>query len=277
VRVRRVALLLGVLGVSLLLLTLQTRGQLTGGGQLISVVTTPLQTVVARINRASFGLWSTYLEWRNVRAENARLRAENDRLRVQALRVTETDDENRRLRRLLALKDRLPLATLPGEVIAREWGWVRSLTVNRGLTDEITRMTPAIVPEGLVGRVVDVRRGASVVQLLNDPASTVGATLQRTRTIGVVEGDPRGTMRFKYHARDGLAIQVGDQVVTSGAGGVFPKGIPIGRVQAIDERGSALFHYAVLTPVVDFSRLEEVLLITGRTAADLAVHFTPEG
>jgi rod shape-determining protein MreC len=277
VRVRRVALLLSVLGVSLLLLTLQTRGQLAGGGQVVSIVTTPVQTVLARVNRVSFGLWSTYLEWRNVRAENVRLRAENDWLRVQALRVADTDDENRRLRRLLALKDRLPLATLPGEVIARESGWVRSLTVNRGLTDEIGRMTPAIVPEGLVGRVVEVRRGASVVQLLNDPASTVGATLQRTRTTGVVEGDPRGTMRFKYHARDGLAIQVGDLVVTSGAGGVFPKGIPIGRVQAIDERGSALFHYAVLTPVADFARLEEVLLVTGRTAADLAVHFAPEG
>jgi rod shape-determining protein MreC len=277
VRVRRVALLLAVLGVSLLLLTLQTRGHLTGGAQLISIVTTPLQTVVARVNRASFGLWSTYLEWRTVRAENALLRAENDRLRVQALRVADTDDENRRLRRLLALRDRVPLATLPGEVIAREGGWARSITVNRGLTDDITRMTPAIVPEGLVGRVVEVRRGASVVQLLNDPASSVGATLQRTRTIGVVEGDPRGTIRFKYHARDGLAIQVDDLVVTSGAGGVFPKGIPIGRVQVIDDRGSALFHYATLAPVVDFSRLEEVLLVIGRPAADLTVHFTPEG
>jgi rod shape-determining protein MreC len=270
-------LLLAVLAGSLVLLTLQARGQLSAGGQVLSVVAAPLQTVVARINRASFGLWSTYREWKNVLAENARLRAENDRLRVEALRVADTDDENRRLRRLLALRDRLPLTTLPGEVIAREGGWVRSLTVNRGLTDEITRMTPAIVPEGLVGRVVEVRRGTSVVKLLNDPASSVGATLQRTRTVGVVEGDPRGTMRFKYHARDGLAIQVGDLVVTSGAGGVFPKGIPIGRIQTIDDRGSALFHYAAVTSVVDFSRLEEVLLVTGRTAADLALHFTPGG
>jgi rod shape-determining protein MreC len=277
VRVRRIALLLAVLAGSLVLLTLQARGQLSAGGQVVSVVAAPLQTVVARINRASFGLWSTYREWKNVLAENVRLRAENDRLRVDALRVADTDDENRRLRRLLTLRDRLPLTTLPGEVIAREGGWARSLTVNRGLTDEITRMTPAIVPEGLVGRVVEVRRGTSVVKLLNDPASSVGATLQRTRTVGVVEGDPRGTMRFKYHARDGLAIQVGDLVVTSGAGGVFPKGIPIGRVQTIDDRGSALFHYAAVTPMVDFSRLEEVLLVTGRTAADLALHFTPGG
>ena len=101
-----------------------------------------------------------------------------------------------------------------------------------------------IAPDGLIGRVVDVRPGASIVQVLTDPASTVGAHVVRTRTPGIVEGEPRGTMRFKYMARDGSGIQVGDLVVTSGSGGLFPRGIPIGRVRAIDDRGSALFHYA---------------------------------
>ena len=272
-RVRRVVLLVSVLGVCLLLLTLQTRGEGASAGQVVAFVTTPLQTVLTKINRSALGLWATYLDWKNVRAENRRLRAELERLRVDSLRVQETEDENGRLRRLLVLRDRLPLATIPGEVIAREWGWARSLTVNRGRGDHVLRMTPAIAPEGLVGRVVEVRSGTSIVQLLNDPASTVGATVQRTRTNGIVEGEPRGTTRFKYMARDGAAIQVGDLVVSSGLGGVFPKGIPIGLVGAIIDRGSALFHYATLTPVVDFGRLEEVLLLTGQTTQDLAAHF----
>jgi rod shape-determining protein MreC len=138
-------------------------------------------------------------------------------------------------------------------------------------------MTPAIVPDGLVGRVIDVRRTSAVVQLLNDPVSTVGATVQRTRTTGVVEGEPRGTVRFKFMARDGAGMQVGDLVVTSGLGGVFPKGIPIGRVEAIDDRGSALFSYAILKPVVDFTRLEELLLLTGKTTQDLAFQFASGG
>ena len=99
----------------------------------------------------------------------------------------------------------------------------------------------------------------------------------RTRTPGIVEGEPRGTIRLKYMARDGAGIQVGDLVVTSGAGGLFPRGIPIGRVRAIDDRGSALFHYAFLSPSVDFARIDEVLLLTGDTAHDVAAHFATDG
>jgi rod shape-determining protein MreC len=71
-------------------------------------------------------------------------------------------------------------------------------------------------------------------------------------------------------ARDGGGIQVGDLIVTSGAGGLTPRGIPVGRVHAIDDRGSALFHYAQLTPAVDFARIDEVLLIVGKGAHDVA-------
>lgn len=271
--IRRLVLLGTLVGVCLLLLTIQTRGASSGAAELLALVTTPVQKILAAVHRTAFGAWATYVEWKNVRAENQRLRDENQRLRVEALAVGETAHENRRLRQLLDLKARLPLGTLSGEIIAREWGgWVRSLTVNRGRADDVRRLTAVISPEGLVGRVVDVRRGASVVQVLTDPASTVGAHVARTRTPGVVEGEPRGTMRFKYQARDG-GLRAGDVVVTSGQGGVFPRGIPIGRVQAVDDRGSALFSYAAVTPIVDFVRIEEVLLITGDRVQDVTAHF----
>src|SRR2546428_318274 len=224
------------------------------------------------------GIWGTYRDWKNGRTENRRLREESQRLRVEALRVSETEAENQRLRRLLTLKDSLPLDTMAGEIIAREWGgWVRSLTVNRGRGDSVTRLTAVIAPDGLVGRIVDVRAGSSVVQVLTDPASTVGAHAVRTRTPGVVEGEPRGTLRFKYMARDGSGMQVGDVVVTSGLGGMFPGGIPIGRVRLIDDRGSALFSYAQLTPAVDFARIDEVLLLTGGAMRDIAASFKTDG
>jgi rod shape-determining protein MreC len=273
----RAFLLLGTVAVvCLLLLTLQMRGYVAGASDALAVVTTPVQSMLSRVNRATVGLWSTYRDWKNVRTENRRLREETQQLRVDALRVTETVEENRRLRRLLVLRESMPLATLSGEIIAREWGgWVRSLTVNRGRADRVARLTAVIGPDGLIGRVVDVRPGASIVQVLTDPTSTVGAHAVRTRTQGIVEGEPRGTMRFKYMARDGSGIQVGDLVVTSGAGGVFPRGIPVGRVRAIDDRGSALFHYAQLTPAVDFARIDEVLLIVGEGNHDLASLFAP--
>jgi rod shape-determining protein MreC len=278
VKIRAIVLLGTVAVACLLLLTLQMRGYTAVATDALAVVTTPIQSTLARINRSAVGVWSTYRDWKNVRAENRRLRDEAQQLRVEALQVTETIEENRRLRRLLALKAAMPLETLSGEIIAREWGgWVRSLTVNRGRSDHVSRMTAVIAPDGLIGRVVDVRPGASVVQVLIDPASTVGAHAVRSRTAGIVEGEPRGTMRFKYMARDGAGLEVGDLVVTSGSGGLFPRGIPIGRVRAIDDRGSALFHYAQLAPAVDFARIDEVLLIVGEGAHDLAALFEGHG
>ena len=277
-RIRALALLGIVAGVCLVLLTLQMRGRSVGASDALAVVTTPIQTVLARVNRATLGVWGTYRDWKSVRAQNRRLRDETQRLRVEALRVTETDAENQRLRRLLTLKESLPLETMAGEIIAREWGgWVRSLTINRGRGDAVARLTAVIAPDGLVGRIVDVRAGSSVVQVLTDPASTVGAHVVRTRTPGIVEGEPRGTLRFKYMARDGSGIQVGDIVVTSGLGGLFPGGIPIGRVRTIDDRGSALFSYAQVTPAVDFARIDEVLLLTGGAARDVAASFRTDG
>jgi rod shape-determining protein MreC len=278
VKIRRFALLVSVVAGCLLLLTLQSRGYGASARDLLTLVTAPVQSGVARAHRAVFAAWDTYFDWKNVRAENRQLRDENQRLRVEALRVGETEDENRRLRRLLALQERLPLTTLSAEIIGRDWGgWIRSLTVNRGRGDRVPRLTAVISPDGLIGRIVDVRPGASIVQVLIDPTSTVGAHVVRTRTAGIVEGDARGTLRFKYMARDAAGIQVGDVLVTSGQGELFPRGIPIGRVHAIDDRGPALFHYAALEPAVDFARVDDVLLVTGETRRDLAAYFTTGG
>lgn len=278
-RIRRYALLVSVVLVCLLLLTVQTRGMGLGAvADGVTLTFKPVQVVLVKVHRGALSIWSDYIDWKSARRENAGLRVENDRLRVAALSVEEARHENHRLRRLLELREQLPIATLAGEVIAREGGgWVRALTVNRGRADGVATLTPVIVPEGLVGRVIRVRAGASVVQLLNDPVSTVGAVVQRTRTQGLVEGDPSGHVRLKFMARDGGGVAVGDLVVTWGAGEVFPRGLPIGRVVAVEDRGSALFHFAVLEPVADFAKLQEVLLVTGQTTRDLATLFTRGG
>lgn len=278
-RFRRYGLLVSVVLVSLLLLTVQTRGGGAGGaGDVVAFFLTPVQSVLVKIHRGAVALWTSYADWKGVRGENTALRTEAERLRVQALQTVETEQENARLRRLLTLRERLPLSTLAGEVIGREaGGWVRALTINRGRRNGIDRQTAVIVPEGLVGRVVQVRSIASVVQLLNDPTSTVGAVVQRTRTPGLIEGDAGGTVRFKFMARDGAQVTPGDLVVTSGLGNLFPKGLPVGRVVSVEDKGSALFHFAVVTPAVDFARVEEVLLLTGETSRDVAGLFTPGG
>ena len=277
-RSRRFGLLVSVLLVSLLLLTAQVRGGGGRAGDLVAVVLTPVQSLLVNVHRGAVGLWSSYADWKGVRRDNTALRAEAEHLRVEALRHAETERENVRLRRLLELRQRLPLTTLAGEVVGREsGGWVRALTVNRGRGSGVAQQTPVIVPEGLVGRVVQVRPGASVVQLINDPASTVGAVVQRTRTPGLVEGDAGGVVRFKVMARDGAQVARGDYIVTSGVGSLFPKGLPVGRVVAIEDKGSALFHFAIVAPAVDFARVEEVLLLTGQTNQDMTALFGADG
>ena len=275
----RYGLLAAVVVVSLLLLTVQVRGGAPSrAGDAVAIVLTPLQDVLVKVHRGAVHLWTSYADWKSVRQDNAALRAEAEHLRVLDLQREETEQENVRLRRLLELRERLPLATLAGEVIGREsGGWVRALTVNRGRGSGVSRQDPVVVPDGLVGRIVQVRPGASVVQLLNDPVSTVGAMVQRTRTPGLVEGDAAGTVRFKFMARDGGGVAPGDLIVTSGLSELFPKGLPIGRVVATEDKGSALFHFAVIAPAVDFTRVEDVLLLTGQTTHDVADLFSPDG
>lgn len=277
-RTRRLAVLGSVVAACLLLLTLQARGLTSAAGDVVTLVTTPVHKAFAVAHQSAVGLWSGYLDWKNTRADNRRLREEVRELRVEALAATEIADENRRLRQLLDLRSRLPIETKPSLVIAREWGgWVRSITVDRGRGDAIRPLTAVITPDGLVGRVVDVRPGASVIQVLTDPASTVGAHALGTRTPGIAEGDSRGALRFKYMARDGQGLAVGDLVVTSGVGGVIPRGIPIGRVSGVEDRGSTLFRYALLSPAVDFSSLDEVLLVVGDATRDVTRHFAAGG
>src|SRR5262249_49517183 len=145
VKTRGVLVLGSVIAACLLLLTVQTRGHATAAAEALALLTTPIQSGLARINRATLTVWSTYLDWKNVRAENRRLREENQRLRVESLQVSETAAENQRLRRLLTLQEQLPLTTVSAEIIAREWGgWVRSLTVNRGRGDNVARLAAVI-------------------------------------------------------------------------------------------------------------------------------------
>ena len=120
------------------------------------------------------------------------------------------------------------------------------------------------------------------IELLPSRVASVGG-LEVRRALPRRQRRTIGAWCFADHfgpvtpAGPGGGIQVGDLVVTSGAGGVFPRGIPVGRVRAIDDRGSALFHYAVLTPVVDFARVDEVLLLTGDTRRDVATAFPSDG
>src|SRR5574337_611278 len=119
-----------------------------------------------------------------------------------------------------------------------------------------------VTPEGLVGRVVDVTPLASRVQLITDPESAVGVLVQRSRAIGVAAGSQGGAIQIKYLPLT-ADVADGDRIITSGMGGVFPKGLPVGRVaRSSRPANGALFQLIEAQPYADFSRLEEVMVLT---------------
>ncbi len=236
---------------------------------------TPFQLAATQLHRKALTIWDGYRDWRAVRGENQRLRQEAESLRISQLHLNELEWENRRLRNLLGLAERLPLETIPAEVIAREWnGWVRSFTVNRGRANGVERLQPVIVPQGVLGRVAAVRQHSAIIQLVSDPASSVSALTQRSRVQGVVEGGPSGLVRLRFPAQEVQQIDEGELVITSGLGGLFPKGLPVGRVRRVNPLTAGLFRYAQLEPVVEIPKVESVLILRGRV--DLSAFFLGE-
>ncbi len=274
VRYRKYSRLLLVLLASCSLLTLQqTRPEGRWLAEAVAAVTAPAQTGFARIHRRALGLWTTYLEWKALRADAERLRAEVTALRLRQLRQDELDAENERLRALLTLRERLAVRTIGAEVVAREWnGFTRGLTINRGRTDGLERLAPVIVTRGVVGRVTELRRESAVIQLVTDPASSIGGVVNRTRAQGLVEGVAGGRLRLKVAARE-EGVTVGDLVFTSGIGGLFPKGLPLGRIVRVHPPTN-LFRIADLEPAVDLATVEEVLILPRGRAGELGDAFS---
>lgn len=274
VRYRKYSLLVLIVLAAFSLLTLQQArpGEGLWLAEGVAAVTAPIQMAVARVHRGAAEAWTSYLGWKGQRADLARLRAEVTALRLRQLRHDELEAENDRLRALLALRERLPARTVGAEVVAREWnGFTRGLTIDRGRAEGVERLAPVIVTRGVVGRIAGLRRGSAVVQLLTDPASSIGAVVNRTRAQGLVEGVAGGRLRLKLAANE-EGVRAGDLVFTSGIGELFPKGLPLGRVLWVYPP-SGLFRTAELEPAVDLATVEEVLVFPRGTTGDLSRAF----
>jgi len=177
----------------------------------------------------------------------------------------EIEEENKRLRRLLDLKEHSIYEGLPSSVIAREPGnWFRALLLDRGERSGVKKNSIVVTPEGLVGRVIKVNKSSSQILLITDPGSEIGALVQRTRIQGVIQGRKRDLI-LKYLPLE-ADVREGDLVLTSGLeGGLFPKGLVIGRIKKIEpSHPQDLFLKIVVIPEVNLSSLEEILLLKTR-------------
>jgi rod shape-determining protein MreC len=195
-------------------------------------------------------------------AQNRRLRRLNTELALENQLLREAQLENVRLRQLLSFRERERLGTiLLAEVIAREPDrQMNSILIGAGRDRDLRRNMPVVTSRGLVGKVVEVFPRTSLVQLLMDRNCPVSAMIQRTRISGLLSYR-RGTTFRLENVPWRMDVRRGDQVISSGLGGLFPKGLSLGEVIKVSGRERSLLKEITVEPSVDFNSLEEVFVI----------------
>jgi rod shape-determining protein MreC len=212
------------------------------------------------------GFWHRYGSLRSVERENAELKQQLESVQVELQEQRALADRARGLQQLLDLRDRSKLKTMAAEIIASSASPdFQTLTLDKGRNYGLRTDMAVIANDGVVGRIVVPSGRAAKVQLLIDRNAAAGALVERSRAQGVAKGtgDSRLLLEFVSETAD---VAVGDLVVTSGIEGIFPKGFTIGRVDVVEKTGPA-YKRITVKPAVDFSRLEEVLVVLTPTPA----------
>lgn len=221
-----------------------------------------VQGGLASVIHGARNVWGNYAALRGVRGENETLRRQVADLEVRLQEQRALAARTVQLQELMNLRSSTQLPLLAAEVIAGNPNpGMRTLTINRGTADGITADMAVVAPKGIVGRIVGpVAAHAAIVQLLIDRNAAAGAIVQRSRAGGMVVGvdqDPPMSMDLVSNLAD---IKEGDIVVASGVDGIYPRGFVIGQVERA-ERGTGLYYTVTVRPAVDFTSLQEVLVV----------------
>jgi rod shape-determining protein MreC len=257
-----------LLGISFFFLrtSLRDPGEQTGLDRQVAQATSWIHSAFDPIARGLAAVWDEYGYHRHVHRENERLRAEIARLRQDAQRYRSAFEENRRLRRLLQLRLDMPVESLAAEVVARDpspFFRVVRLAITTQDAPRLRVGMPVITYDGVVGQINSVVGRYANVTLVADSRSAIDAMVERTGARGIVHGTGernRYAAQVEYLQRTD-DVRVGDAVVTSGLGCRYPPGLFLGRVSAVTRREFGLYQEVELTPAVDFSRLQEVLVL----------------
>jgi rod shape-determining protein MreC len=230
-------------------------------GEPITSLLIRLQSGVVALTGGIGDVWKGYIALVHTRRENLKLLEELQQLQDENLRLQELALENSRLQQLLDLKQTSSLKLAAARVVGRDpTNWYRTITINKGERDGLRVDMGVISTVGVIGRIIKTTPVASQVLLLTDHSSSIAALIQRTRDEGLIEGTEGGSARMKYLPMLS-EVGVGDTVLTSGLVGSFPKGLMVGQVSAVHKKEDGLFQVAQIQPAVDFTKLEEVLVI----------------
>ncbi|HID10948.1 MAG TPA: rod shape-determining protein MreC [Candidatus Latescibacteria bacterium] len=209
-------------------------------------------------------LLSRLIRLGTISRENRFLRRQNVELALHVQRLREAQRENERLRRLLGFKRRAHRPLLPAEVVAYNPDRMRhTVLLNVGSRDGVDKDMPVVTAEGLVGRVIEVYPESCLVLLLTDRSSRVSVVVQDGgRTLAIAEGQGEEMLYANLPLRS--PARGGEEVVSSGMGGVFPKGVPVGRVSRVLGEEQGLLKKVVIEPSAPLGHLEEVFVMLYR-------------
>ncbi len=216
------------------------------------------------------GVWDGYVALRGVYRENQELRQRLGVLEVRLQQERALARQSEGLKALLDLRGRAQLDTVAAEVIASAASPdFRTITISKGSADGLGRDMAVVAPAGAVGRLIMPSHRAAKVQLLIDRNAAAGAMIERSRAHGVIMGSGTDRLRLEY-VSSSADVRQGDLVVTSGIDGIYPKGFVIGWVE-MAVRGRSGYSAIVVRPAVDFTSLEDVLVVTTPAPAATAV------
>ncbi len=272
---KTVLILAGILllTVNLIMLAVTTRRPAASGlGRAMIAFVAPFQELATRAVKTIQDGWWTYFFLVSVSQENQRLLKELGKSHQKIIQQSELELENQRLRELLGFKRSLPAPVIAAEIIGKDpSAWFKTVIIDKGSADGLRRGLPAVSSLGVVGQIIEVAGRQSRLMLIIDRNSGADALVQRTRARGIVKGTSRDDCYLDYvlHGDD---VKVGDLVVSSGFDGVYPKGLLIGTVTAVDFKGGDFFKEVQITPAVDFDKLEEVLIILEPPSRPVGVH-----
>ncbi len=239
------------------------QGFLHGARRAVLAVSAPLYSAGTSVARPFERLGDWIAGLRVSRSEIEAVRRQNDQLRARLAELEEARQENERLRAIVDFVRERNLTQLGARVIGRPANsWEGVIIIDRGSVDGIQVGMPVIAPQGLVGQIAEVSKHASRVRLITDEQSGVAAMVQRTRAIGIVRGSIDRVLTLDYVDTSKLP-EVGDVVITSGLGGVYPKGLVVGDVIAVDARRADLYPRIIVQSRVPVSELEEVIVLVG--------------
>jgi rod shape-determining protein MreC len=258
-----------------LMLNSSVRNGVAGFGEgIVGSIITPLQKLSTSISNAVGGSLSVFTDSNKLKKQNAELTKKNKELLQKQKDYDTYKNENQRLNDLLDIKEHNPtLSFTDAEIIAREPNDdLSSFTVDKGSLDGVNPKDAVITDSGLVGSVSEVGPTWSTVNTLLYSGSEVGAYISRTRDVGVVENNTdyakKGLCKLSY-LPPGCGVTKGDMVITSGIGGMFPKGITVGYVQDIKTETHGLSLYATVKPAVDVSKIKSVFIIKSASTASI--------